>query len=121
MAESRKLLLTRVLLDVFLASLGAIGIFLYSKLGRHVLTQTGFHCGDETLAYPYKSSTISSAVNGFVGVVVPASIVVADHFVKAKKQFVRLDKDVVCKTLGTLFPVLITFLAGIPKSRELPT
>lgn len=112
MSESRAFCVARVVLDVFLASLGAIGIYLFKLFGSKFLHKSGFHCSDETLAYPYKPSTIPSAINGSVGVIVPALIIVADHFVKAKRIFIRLDKAVVVKTLGKIFPVLIVFLAG---------
>ena len=112
MSERRAFCVARVVLDVFLASLGAIGIYLFKLFGSKFLHKSGFHCSDETLAYPYKPSTIPSAINGSVGVIVPALIIVADHFVKAKRIFIRLDKAVVVKTLGKIFPVLIVFLAG---------
>jgi hypothetical protein len=99
MPASRVFYLGRLVLDLCLASVGAIGIYLYRLFGPKILQKSGFHCSDETLAYPYKSSTIPSSINGSVGVVIPALIIIVDHFVKAKKKFIRLDKEVVIKTL----------------------
>ena len=107
----RSLLIVGVLIDVFLASLGAFGILIYRKLGSGVLTKTGFHCGDESLAYPYHHSTIPSWLNGAVGVLVPAIIIVADFLVKAAKKQ-RLSRKSVGVTLLEIFPTLICFLAG---------
>jgi len=107
-----KMIGVSVVIDLFLASLGAIGIYLYKKLGKSVLTLTGFHCGDESLAYPYHSSTIPAWLNAIVGVFVPVIIVVADRLVKAKRNASLDDKQSVVLVLWKMFPTLIAFLAG---------
>ena len=114
MAESERRGWTafRIAFDLFLASLGAIGIFLYKQFGKKLLTQTGFHCADETLAYPYKHSTIPAWLNGLVGVAVPVVIIAADHFVKAAKK-AKIDRSAVVETLLKLFPIVVVFVAGM--------
>ena len=110
--ERREWTAFRVVFDLVLASLGAIGIFLYKQLGKNLLTQTGFHCADESLSYPYKHSTIPAWVNGLVGVAVPVLIIAADHFVKAAKK-VKIDRRVIIETLLKMFPIVVVFAAGI--------
>ena len=119
MSESRAVGVVGKVIDVFLALLGPIGIYLYNVFGSNILHKSGFHCSDESLSYPYKSSTIHAWLNGAVGVCIPTIIIVADHFVKAKRKSInnniRLDKEAVGKTLEKLFPILVVFVAGNSK------
>ena len=108
---SPTLIAIRVFIDVVLASIPAFGIYLYRKLGGSILTHNGFHCGDETLAYPYRGSTIPSWLNGVVGVAVPVCIIVSDKFVKESRKIKR-ERSAVSSAAWKTFPILISFLAG---------
>ena len=81
-----------------LAILGAIGItlLLFSKVGEP--TKRGFFCNDETLSYPYKSSTVPSWLLYTVGFSLPTITVVIIELLISTST----DKTIVILTISQI-------------------
>jgi len=103
-----------IVIDVLLAVASPIGIFLYSKFGKNVLNDRGFHCGDQSLMYPYRSSTVSSVVNAIIGVGLPTLMVLLNEMWPLRRAIrASEDRKTHLKHIAVqLYLILLPFYAG---------
>ncbi|KAF7217322.1 phospholipid phosphatase 1 isoform X1 [Nothobranchius furzeri] len=106
-----------VLLDIVCLVLGALPMAAYN-LGKVRPYQRGFFCNDESISYPFHSSTITSTVLYSVGLTLPiVSMVVGEcllvylHRLKSKSSFGSY--------VARVYKAIGTFLFGAAMSQSL--
>ncbi|KAK3868341.1 hypothetical protein Pcinc_026259 [Petrolisthes cinctipes] len=111
----------KVIVDLLLLLVVAIPILLFFLLGKPF--ERGFHCDDQSLRYPYKDSTIHTAVLYVVGTCLPGFSMLGLEYWRCRTESVGQQVSVRGRSLAPFiwawYSTIGTFLFGCACSQLL--
>ena len=103
----------QTVLNTILLALLALPILLYELFGTP--TQRGFFADDDSLAYPYKESTIPDWLLYIVGFGAPITLIFLHQLYEIKSTFTRTN---ILKCLQHSMSATIIYLLGIHPAKK---